>query len=333
MELKKVKNYVAIILVLFLLFLLIKGVLPFISGFFGALILYTLFHPLHKYFVRKGVNNSLSAIMIIFISIFILLIPLMILLGFVGGDLISLIKDPQVIIDSFTFINEFIEKVFPTINMSELMNSQISKISEFSASLFFDAVTGAGKFIINSIIMYFVLFYMLIQEGSFFRKLEEVIPFNESNSKILTKEFKDITYTTIFSTGIIALIQGGLITITFLVFGVERAFLWGFIAAILSFFPIIGPPLIWIPASIIEFSTKNYFAGFGIFTMGIFLSNIDNFLRPYLQSKIGRIHPLTTLIGIFIGVPLFGLMGILIGPLMISYVLLTLEMFNEEYID
>ena len=59
----------------------------------------------------------------------------------------------------------------------------------------------------------------------------------------------------------------------------------------------------------------------------------DNFVRPYLQQKIGRIHPLTTLIGIFIGVPLFGLLGILIGPLMITYVLLTLEMFNEEYID
>ena len=151
---------------------------------------------------------------------------------------------------------------------------------------------------------------MLIQEGSFFRKLEEIIPFNEKNSKKLTKEFRDITYTTIFSTGIIALIQGSLITITFLVFGVERAFLWGFIAAILSFFPIIGPPLIWIPATIIKFISKNYFAGVGILAMGIFLSNIDNFLRPYLQSKIGRIHPLTTLIGIFIGVPLFGLLGI-----------------------
>jgi len=133
--------------------------------------------------------------------------------------------------------------------------------------------------------------------------------------------------------GIIAVIQGGLITIAFLIFGIKGAFFWGFVSAVLSFFPIIGPIIVWVPASIIEFASNNVKAGVGILIFGIIISSIDNFIRPFLQKKIGRMHPLTTLIGIFIGVPLLGLIGIIIGPLIISYAILTLKMFKEEYID
>jgi len=97
--------------------------------------------------------------------------------------------------------------------------------------------------------------------------------------------------------------------------------------------PLIGPPLIWIPAVIIKFLEGDYFSAGGILFFGIIISTSDNFIRPYLQRKIGRVHPLVSLIGFFIGIPLFGLFGIIIGPLLISYVILTIKMFKEEYVD
>ena len=121
-------------------------------------------------------------------------------------------------------------------------------------------------------------------------------------------------------------------TITsFLIFGIQGAFLWGFVTAILSFFPVIGPPFVWIPAAVIQFFQGDYRAGGGILIFGLILSNIDNLIRPYLAEKISKIHPLVSLVGIFVGVLSFGVMGIFIGPLLLALTILILRMFEEEY--
>jgi predicted PurR-regulated permease PerM len=94
---------------------------------------------------------------------------------------------------------------------------------------------------------------------------------------------------------------------------------------------VVGPSIVWGPASLIMLLTQNYVAGIGILIFGLVLSNVDNFLRPFIQQQIGKMHPLISLIGIFIGIPIFGLLGLIIGPLLLSYFFLTLKMFREEY--
>jgi predicted PurR-regulated permease PerM len=173
----------------------------------------------------------------------------------------------------------------------------------------------------------------MLMQKSLFKKIQKIIPFNKKHSKELVEKLKDISFSTLFVGGIIALIQGGLITTAFLIFGIPGPFLWGFITAILSFLPIIGPSIIWIPASIIQFSQGDYWIGGGVLIFGVVLSNIDNFIRPYLGKSIGKIKPLATFIGIFIGLPLFGFMGIFAGPLLIAFSILVLKMFKKEYID
>jgi predicted PurR-regulated permease PerM len=115
--------------------------------------------------------------------------------------------------------------------------------------------------------------------------------------------------------------------------GVEGAFLWGFVAVFLSFLPAVGATLIWIPAVIIQLIQQDYFIAVGILVGGIILSSVDNLLRPAIQNKVGSIHPLESIIGVIIGLNLFGLLGIVIGPLLISYVVLMAKMFNEEYLS
>jgi predicted PurR-regulated permease PerM len=145
------------------------------------------------------------------------------------------------------------------------------------------------------------------------------------------QECKRVTYATIVATGLIALIQGILITLAFLVFDIQGAFFWGFITAFLSFLPVVGPTLIWLPGSVFLFIQHRIGAGIALMVWGILLTNIENFLRPMLQKRVGKIHPLISLIGVFIGIPLFGLLGIVIGPLLLSYFLLIIRMVREEY--
>ncbi|HII80185.1 MAG TPA: AI-2E family transporter, partial [Methanosarcina sp.] len=156
---------------------------------------------------------------------------------------------------------------------------------------------------------------------------------NEENTATLMDEFSRIVRTTITSSGAVALVQGAILTITFLIFNIQGAILWGFIATIVSFVPVFGSTLVWVPAVIIQFLLGDYTAAIGILATGLFISVIDNILRPVIQKKVGEIHPFLSLLGIVIGVSLFGLIGIVIGPLLLSYFLLTIEMFSREYLS
>ncbi len=147
------------------------------------------------------------------------------------------------------------------------------------------------------------------------------------------EEFGRVVRTTLIASGAVALIQGAILTVTFLIFNIQGAFLWGAIATIFSFLPVVGAPLIWVPAAIILLFQENYIAGIAILAAGVFIGVIDNFLRPVIQERVGELHPLLSLLGIVIGVPLFGLIGIVIGPLLLSYFVLTVEMFSREYLS
>jgi predicted PurR-regulated permease PerM len=204
-------------------------------------------------------------------------------------------------------------------------------LSSFISTLLVGAVKGFTNILISLTILYFVLYYLFINNDNLKKKLHDIIPFNNKHTKQLVDECRTVTYATIVATGLIALVQGALITAAFLVFNIQGAFFWGFIAALMSFLPVVGPTLIWLPASVFLFFQNRIGAGIALVVWGLLITNIENFLRPMLQKKMGKIHPLISLIGVFIGIPLFGLLGIVIGPLLLSYFLLIVKMVREEY--
>jgi predicted PurR-regulated permease PerM len=115
-------------------------------------------------------------------------------------------------------------------------------------------------------------------------------------------------------------------------FNLPGAFLWGFVGALASFIPFVGAPFIWIPTSVYLLLSGNLLGGLGFALLGTFISSIDNVVRPLIQKKVAQIHPFVSLLGIFVGFSLFGIIGIVLGPLLLSYFLLTLSMFKQEYI-
>jgi len=335
MKIKKFNLYFAIAIVIFLVVLLITAASSFLSGFIGAIIMYIFFSPMYDFLVRKKLNRKLAAIIVILVSLFIILIPFIILSTLVALKVIDFIsfwqQNPQVIGDILSSIDSLVARILPSFNLSSFLKSHISEILSFTKDLAAKAISEAGLFIVNVVILYVAFYFMLVQKEEF-KKMKELIPFSSKNSAILIKKFKEVTYAAVLVSGIIAIVQGSILGLSFLIFGVNSWLLWGFIAAILAFVPFIGQLMVWIPAVIIMLATGNYTAAIGILIAGIILSNIDNVIRPYLQSKIGDIHPLITLTGVFIGIPLFGIVGIILGPLLIAYVFLTLKMFKEEYL-
>ncbi|MDG6244028.1 MAG: AI-2E family transporter [Methanolobus sp.] len=319
---------------------LVYALYPYINAFFGAFILYVIFKPLYTYMTsRMRINRNLAAFTIISLTIVLILIPLYIILTIVIFQIQSILFDTGSLLEYLNLVSLYasqlpLERLPVDINVSERITEVVSAAANFFSIMLLNAIQSLGQRLIEFVIMYFLLYYLFIGTNTMnSANLQGIIPFSKKNTIILLNEFKSIVNATLISSGIIAIVQGTLLTITFLLLGVEGAFLWGFIAAILSFLPVVGATIIWGPAVVIQLIQNDYFTALGILIGGVILSSVDNFLRPMIQNKVGRIHPLETLIGVIIGINLFGLLGIFIGPLLISYVSLIARMFNEEYLS
>ncbi|WP_094228996.1 AI-2E family transporter [Methanolobus psychrotolerans] len=319
--------------------ILIYALYPYINAFFGAFILYVIFKPLYIYMTnKKRVNKSIAAFAIIILTIVLILIPLYILMTIVFFQIQNVFFGTNTILESIGSANIYIshlhlEGLPVEINIREKIMEVVVAATDFLSTMLLNIIESLGQRIIEFVIMYFLLYYLFVGEGSKYSiKIRNAVPFSRKNTEALQNEFKTIVNATMISSGIIALVQGSILTLVFLLLGVDGAFLWGFVAVILSFVPFVGATVIWLPAVIIQLIQQDYFTALGILIGGIILSSIDNVLRPIIQKKIGSIHPLESLIGVIIGLKLFGLLGIIIGPLLISYVILMAKMFNEEYL-
>lgn len=340
---KLVKMALALLIIIILTAVIVYASLPYLNYFFGAFILYIIFRSLFQFLVTKvRLKKQLSAFIVIVVSIFLVLLPLYYLLSTIVGEIQQLLVNKESIIVSIQAGGQFLAHYLTRIDIP--LETLQTKIQEKVMDIASESVNYTSKFVLGSIqslskqsiglmLMYFLFYYLLIGEDSVFvRKIYAAIPFNEDNSATLLEEFRRVVRTTLTASGAIALVQGGILTITFLIFDIQGAFLWGSIAAILSFLPVVGAPLVWIPAAIVQLLQGEYIAGIAIVSAGLFISVIDNFLRPVIQKKVGEIHPFLSLLGIVIGVSLFGLIGIVIGPLLLSYFILTVEMFSKEYL-
>jgi predicted PurR-regulated permease PerM len=192
------------------------------------------------------------------------------------------------------------------------------------------SITG---FLLSTFLVFFLLYYLLIHSGFVIETFRYYFPLSNRNIDLLLAEVASGTRSLILGQLLIALIQGGLGALGFLIFGIPGVFLWGFVMSVLSFIPFLGSFIIWVPAGIIMLAQGNYFAGLGILIWGFSLvSTIDNLIRPKLTSSLGRIHPVTVLLGVFIGLREWGVIGLVLGPLLITILMALIRMFREEYL-
>ena len=125
-----------------------------------------------------------------------------------------------------------------------------------------------------------------------------------------------------------------IVLVGYWIFGVESFVFWGVLTGVFSIVPIVGCALVWVPICIymvMEGDTANaiWLAVYSFVVTG----GVDNVLRFTILDKIGDVHPIITTIGIIIGVPMFGFMGFIFGPLLVSYLLLLVKIYRVEFTD
>lgn len=329
----------ALVLLALLAIVLAYAVYPYSNAFFGAFILYAVFKPFYRLLTsRLKIKPAVSALAVIVISILVILVPLYILLTIVFLQIQALLEDINGIyptIESMIrYIDHISNNVLPVeIGLRERLIEIVASLANSVSIMAVGVISTIGQRLIEFIIMYFLLFYLLVGDRSeFAQNLQKAIPFNKTNRDKLLRQFSSLVRTILVSSGIIAVLQGTILTVTFLLLGIEGAFLWGFITMILSFLPVVGPPIIWVPTLVLQIIQGDTYTAVGVLIGGIIHTFVDEVLRPFIQKRVGHVHPLITLIGVITGLKFFGLLGIIIGPLLISYLLLVAAMFHDEYL-
>jgi predicted PurR-regulated permease PerM len=341
---RTVKMALALLIIIILTAVIVYATLPFLNYFFGSFILYVIFRPLNRFFVKRArIRKQFASVLVMIISIFVVLIPLYFLLNVIIGEIQQLLLEQAAITAYLQSNAQYLTHYLSMLNLpTGIFQTKIQeKIMDIGSGAFnytsvfvMGSIQNLSQLFIGLFIMYFLLYYLLTEEDSdFTHKTYAAIPFNAENTATLVDEFGKIVRTTLISSGAVALVQGGILTIAFLILNIRGAFLWGALAAMFSFVPVLGATIIWLPAAIFQLIQGDYTAGIAILAAGLFISVIDNFLRPLVQNRVGEIHPFVSLLGIVIGISLFGLLGIIIGPLLLSYFLLTVEMFSREYLS
>jgi len=326
---KLVKKTSALILIVVIGSVLIYALYPYVNAFLAAFILFVLFKPLFNVFVKWRFNHSFSALLVIVISIFAVLLPLSLLVSIIAKELQVLFPQFLTLLRSSPWLNSYWDNWFNGLSIG----GQLAEFGNTARSLLGSFASAISGQVVNYVIMYFLLFFLLTADDDKLKeKIYSLVPFSETNAARLASEFRNITYGTLLTSGLIALLQGSLMTIGFLMFNLPGAFLWGLVATLSSFVPLVGVSFVWILTSVYLLLSGNWLAGLGFIAWGTFISTIDNFVRPLIQKKVAQIHPFVSLLGIFAGLSLFGIIGIVLGPLLLCYFLLTLGMFKQEYI-
>lgn len=326
-------------LIIFILLSVILAYLlsPYIKAIFLGLIFYILSKPIYSYLRKKKINHILSFGIVTFMIFFIILIPLYIITISAVVQVDNVFSTFDANIDDFIISENLVDKVnsyFVMPNFSsniqtieKITTTAINYIKDFLIKTFSNIFT----LILQLVIAFFILFYTLKSQDKFFQLIIKHSPFNKKNTQEIIQNFVNISNAGIIVSGISAAIQAILLTIVLMVFKTPGGLLLGLFAFILGFIPVVGTYLIWIPISIINLIGGNLVAGIVIFIAGVIISNIDILYRPLLQERFGKIHPLIGLIGTFMGLQFFGFIGIIIGPLILSYFFMIFRMLDEEF--
>ena len=193
---------------------------------------------------------------------------------------------------------------------------------------------GISSFIVNVFVLVFVLYFMLIGGKKMEQYINDILPFNDVNTRNVVHEIDMIIRSNAIGIPLLAIIQGSVAMIGYWIFGAPNILFAGFLTCFASIIPMVGTALVWFPIAVYMALIGNWVQAIGLAVYGgVVISQLDNLIRFIIQKKMADIHPLITVFGVVVGLPLFGFMGVIFGPLMLSLFFLFVDMFKRGYLD
>lgn len=327
---KQITSVVIIAVLVVLSYLLLKPILmSIITGIVLAFIFYPIYSKIHKRFK----NKNIPALIISLFLILIVIIPTWFLTPILLDESINIFRMSQNL-DLITPLQD----LFPTLFSSQEFSAEIGRtIHSFITGLTTSAMNMISKLLLNFptlllqlMIALFTFFFVLRDNEDFVNYIKTLLPFPKRTEQKLFNSSKNITFSILYGQILVGIGQGLLAGISFLIFGIDNALFLTILAAVAGVFPVIGSSIIWMPVAIYAFIQGKIIAAIGVTLFGLLASFLENSLKPMFVSKMTNVHPGLILVGMVGGIFLFGVLGFILGPLILSYLLIVLETFQNK---
>ena len=341
-----VNKSVLLLLVVFISAIFLSMIRSFLMAIFMAGIFSALAYPVYRRFERwYGGRRALASLTTLILIVVVIILPLGALMGIVTAQAIKVGQTVTPWVEEqITRPGEFhrllsslpfYDKLLP---YSEIIWSKagefIGSISRFLISRLSSATMGAVNLLFMAFVMLYTMFFFFLDGDKLLYKILYYLPLQDEDEQRMLDKFTSVTRATLKGTAVIGILQGGLAGFAFWVVGIPSAVFWGTIMAVLSIIPGVGTALIWGPAAIILAAGGSFLKAGGLAVFcAIVVGSIDNLLRPILVGKDTQMHELMIFFGTLGGIIIFGVMGIIIGPIVAALFVTIWEIYGVAFKD
>jgi len=324
-----IRQLFIILLILLLGGLIFQAILPYFTGILGAITIYVLLRGPMAKLVTRGWHPDLAAAVLLVVSFVCILLPVSGIIVMLGSKISNAVQNSEKVISA---LKSQLGKWENQLGYDLTSEIDAGAISTWLSKSLQGFAGGTFTMFIAIGIMYFMLYHMLTNRRELRESLFKYIPIGKGNLKIIGEEVRAMVRSNALGIPLVAMAQGVVALIGFLIFGINSPFFWAVIVTIGSMVPFIGSLLGILPVFILSLSNGSSFQAWGILLYGfIVVGATDNLFRLFILKKLDNVHPLITLIGVIIGVPIFGFIGLIFGPLLISLFLIIVRMYKKEY--
>lgn len=327
---QKLKQLFLIVLIVALAIVLGQQLFSIFPGVLAAFTMYVLMRE--KYFqltVVKGWKKWVAAVFFIIVALLVLGLPVLLLVEMLIPKVDRIVANPTQLSEGLDTITRQLREAAPMLSIDEV---QIRSFAQRALSSVPTVLNATLNIFSNLVMALFLLYFMLTGGRMMERRVQDFLPLKQRNLDMAWKETRTMVVSNAIGIPLLAILQGILAAVGYAIFGVPEWGLWGVISGVLSIVPIVGTALIWIPLTAFLFATGHSGQGIGLLIYSIVVvTNSDNVLRFTLLRKLGDVHPIITVLGLIAGVPLFGIMGFIFGPLLVSYLLLLVQIYRVEF--
>ncbi len=327
---KEINRYIFLAIIIIFAFFLFASLQQFFPAFLGALTFYILSKPFAGWLVqKKGWSKNMTAILVIIISFFLILLPVAGLISLLYNKISAVLANPDVISNSVKQADETLQQKF---HVDLISNDTINSIKSKASDVLSVLLNKSLGFVSTVIMMDFFLYFMMINMNRMEAAIVLYLPFKKDKIKIFGDELVRQTFSNAVGIPSIAVIQGFAGFLCYWIIGVKEAGFWGVITGFTSFIPVVGTGLVWVPVALFMLITAHTWQGIFMILYGaLIMGTADNVVRFVLAKKMADVHPIITVLGVILGLQYFGFLGLIFGPLLISYFFILLKIYYVEF--
>ena len=325
-----IKQVILLLLTGFLAVIIIWQLAYFIPGFLGATAIYVMFRSLYFRLVgRHKWKASLAALAIIIGVMLTMVVPLYFIGQVLSPKIQQLISNSDEIKKAILTTYSYIREKFPQIKITnEQIMSYAQKVIVWVPTLF----TATMHLLANLFTALFIAYFFFVGGKKLESNFRKYVPLERASRDELWSETKNLVISSAVGIPVLALAQGLIAMVGYWVCGVEGFVLWGVMTGVASIIPVVGTMVVWVPVCIYLFAQGNVTYGIGLTLYCLIVVGLsDNVVRFAFLKKFGDVHPLVTVFGVILGLNLFGIVGLIFGPLLLSYLMILVRVYTIEF--